>query len=81
MGRPTTIPTRPRIPGYSYIDLAAIWHLDRHMELRAGVNNVLDKDPPVLPENDISGNAGPSNSFRTYDLLGRQLFVAFTAKF
>jgi hypothetical protein len=45
------------------------------------VNKVLDKDPPVLPEADISGNADPSNSFQTYDLLGRNMYVAFTAKF
>ena len=69
-GPPYDDPYQARNPGYSYIDLAAIWHLDRHMELRAGVNNALDKDPPVLPENDISGNAGPSNSFQTYDLFG-----------
>ena len=30
---------------------------------------------------DISGFSGPANSFGTYDYLGRQLFVAFTAKF
>jgi iron complex outermembrane receptor protein len=70
-----------RIPGYSYIDLSTVWHVNQHLELRAGVNNVLDKDPPVLPEGDISGTAGGANSFQTYDLLGRQLFVAFTTKF
>ena len=70
-----------RIPGYSYLDVAAIYHLDRNLELRAGVNNVLDKSPPVIPEDDISGAAGASNSFQAYDLLGRQIYVAFTAKF
>jgi iron complex outermembrane receptor protein len=80
-GAPYYDPYNARIPGYSYIDLAAIWHVDHNIELRAGVNNVLDKDPPVLPENDISGAAGPSNSFQTYDLLGRQIYVAFTAKY
>jgi len=74
-------PYNARIPGYSYIDLAAIWHVNQHLELRAGVNNVLDKDPPVLPEADISGSGGAANSFPTYDLLGREIFVAFTAKF
>jgi hypothetical protein len=41
----------------------------------------LDKDPPLIPSGDISGNSGPANSYPTYDYLGRQLFVAFTAKF
>jgi hypothetical protein len=45
------------------------------------VNNVLDKDPPVIPEADISSNSGAANSYLTYDTLGRTIFVAFTAKF
>jgi len=45
------------------------------------VSNVLDKDPPIIPSLDISGNAGPANSFDAYDYLGRQVFAAFTLKF
>jgi len=70
-----------RIPGYSYLDLTAIWHATHNLELRAGVQNALDKDPPLVPSLDITANAGASNSWGAYDLLGRQLFVAFTAKF
>jgi iron complex outermembrane recepter protein len=70
-----------RIPGYSYLDLTAVWHALSNLELRAGVNNVLDKDPPLIPSGDISGNSGPANSYPTYDYLGREIFVAFTAKF
>jgi iron complex outermembrane recepter protein len=33
----------------SYLDLSAIWTLNKNLELRAGVNNVLDRDPPVVP--------------------------------
>jgi iron complex outermembrane recepter protein len=80
-GPPYYDPYNARIPGYSYFDLAASWHLDRFIELRVGANNVLDKDPPVLPENEISGAAGASNSFQTFDLMGRQIYAAFTAKF
>jgi iron complex outermembrane receptor protein len=74
-------PYNARIPGYSYLDLAAIWHVQQHLELRAGVNNVLDKDPPVVPEADISSNSGAANSYLAYDTLGRNIYVAFTAKF
>jgi iron complex outermembrane receptor protein len=70
-----------RIPGYSYLDLTAVWHAMRSLELRAGVTNLLDKDPPLIPSGDISANSGPANSYPAYDYLGRQLFVAFTAKF
>jgi outer membrane receptor protein involved in Fe transport len=49
------------------------------VQVRAGVNNVFDKDPPIVSSNIAA--AGAANSFPTYDQLGRQLFLAFTAKF
>ena len=70
-----------RIPGYSYLDLTAVWHVMKQLELRAGVSNVLDKDPPIVPSYDITANSGPANSFAAYDYLGREVFLAFTAKF
>jgi iron complex outermembrane receptor protein len=69
-----------RIQGYSYLDLTAVWHAMKGLDIRAGVQNLLDKDPPVVPSLDITGFSGPANSYATYDYLGRQLFVAFTAK-
>jgi iron complex outermembrane recepter protein len=70
-----------RIPNYNYLDLSAIWKVYSGIELRAGVNNAFDKDPPFVPSGDISGTAGNVNSYPTYDLLGRELYVAFRAKF
>ena len=69
------------IPGYSYLDLTAAWHALSQLEVRAGVTNVFDKDPPIVPSSDISGNSGPANSWPAYDYLGRQIFISFTAKF
>jgi len=66
------------IPGYSYIDLTAEYRVYKGISVRAGVTNLFDKDPPILPQNEIS----PAfNSYPTYDILGRQLFMAFNAKF
>jgi iron complex outermembrane recepter protein len=59
--------------------LAATWHAYKGIEIRAGINNVLDKDPPLVTSEITSG--GANNTYETYDTLGRQLFVAFTAKF
>jgi len=68
-----------RIGDYSYIDLSGAWQFDDHVELRAGVTNVFDLDPPILDDG-ITGSGTP-NTFNTYDLLGRSLFVAVTGKF
>jgi len=68
-----------RIPNYSYFDLAATLEVWRNIEFRAGVNNVLDKSPPVI-SSELTGSGSP-NTYPTYDELGRNLFIAFTAKF
>jgi iron complex outermembrane receptor protein len=67
------------LPSISYLDLTASWNVWKNLELRAGVNNLLDKDPPLATFEITSG--GAANTYSTYDNLGRQLFVAFTAKF
>jgi len=69
-----------QLPNMSYLDLSAIYNVYEGITLRAGVNNVLDKDPPIIATN-FSGGAGTPNAFPSYDLLGRQAFVGFTAKF
>ena len=68
-----------RLPTYNYLDLSATWVITKGVELRGGINNVLDKDPPLITSEIVSG--GAANTFETYDTLGRQVFVAFTAKF
>lgn len=73
-------PILTHIPNYSYLDLSAILRVTTTIEIRAGINNVFDKDPPFLPSGDISGAAGGLNTYPTYDLLGREIFVAFRAK-
>ena len=74
-------PLSARIPNYSYLDLSATWKFLPGMELRVGANNLFDKDPPFIASGDISAASGNVNSFPTYDLLGREVFVSFTAKF
>jgi outer membrane receptor for ferrienterochelin and colicin len=69
-----------RIPSYSYLDLSAVWKVWGGIELTGGINNVFDKAPPLLPSLDIT-IVGTPNTFPAYDVVGRQLFVAFRAKF
>jgi iron complex outermembrane receptor protein len=68
-----------KIPSYNYLDLEATWNVNKILQIRAGANNVLDKDPPILDTSIVSG--GAANTYSTYDMFGRQLFVAFTARF
>jgi iron complex outermembrane recepter protein len=67
------------IPAYNYLDLEATWNVNKILQIRAGANNVLDKDPPVVDSFIVAG--GAANTYSTYDMFGRQLFLAFTAKF
>jgi iron complex outermembrane receptor protein len=67
------------IPSYSYLDLEATWNVNSMLQIRAGANNILDKDPPVINSDIVSG--GAANTYSIYDMFGRQLFVAFSAKF
>ncbi|MGH8133902.1 MAG: hypothetical protein ACRETP_11850, partial [Steroidobacteraceae bacterium] len=68
-----------RIPSFSYLDFSGSWTIPRtNIELRAGVNNLTDKDPPLIG---VAISPGGQNTYPTYDLFGRQVFVAFTAKF
>jgi outer membrane receptor protein involved in Fe transport len=67
------------IPAYSYLDLSATWKLKDTLEFRAGVNNLLDKDPPIVTSEIVAG--GAANTYETYDTLGRQIFLGVTAKF
>jgi len=70
---------RAKMPSVSYIDLGATWSVSKILQVRGGINNLLDKDPPISPNDIISG--GAPNYYEFYDGLGRQVFLAVTAKF
>jgi outer membrane receptor protein involved in Fe transport len=67
-----------RIGSYSYLDLALTYHALKNLEIRGGVNNITDKDPPVIP---VTIQPPGANTYSAYDQLGRELFIAFTAHF
>ena len=62
-----------------YIDLAATWKATKMLSVRAGVNNLFDRDPPLV--NSLVSGSGTPNTYPAYDLLGRKFFVALTANF
>jgi outer membrane receptor protein involved in Fe transport len=66
-----------------YLDFALAWNVNKTFTLRAGINNIFDRDPPIvtntLADPSIFGNG---NTFpQMYDTLGRLVFVNAVAKF
>jgi iron complex outermembrane receptor protein len=71
-----------RLPQFNYLDLTASYAVNKTVSLMVGVNNVLDKDPPLLsttafPTAFVNGNTYVG----TYDTLGRFLFANVTLNF
>jgi outer membrane receptor protein involved in Fe transport len=60
----------------NWFDLALTARVGQKLNLRMGVNNIFDKDPP-LSELGANGNTYP----QTYDSLGRYMFAGFTVDF
>ena len=57
----------------NYFDLAANWAVTEKASILLGINNVLDKDPPL---SSAVGTTGNGNTFpQTYDALGRWIFL------
>ena len=75
---PTYDHLNAKIPSVSYFDLSASWQISKELELRAGMANLLDTDPPIV-SNLITGTGTP-NTYNSYDLLGRSVYAAITAK-
>jgi iron complex outermembrane recepter protein len=57
----------------SFMDLAANWAVTEKASVLLGINNVLDKDPPL---SSAVGTTGNGNTYpQTYDALGRWIFM------
>ena len=80
-----TLSTDANIPAISYFDLAATYKCKDRYTIRAGVNNVLDKSPPLVDQSSFGISAPPfgnGNTYpQTYDPLGREIFLGLTADF
>ena len=61
-------------------DLFGSWNFNDHLQLRAGIENVFDQDPPIVGAAPPAVSAaGQTDS--VYDTLGRRFFLGLTAKF
>lgn len=65
------------IDGFSYFDVSGTYYINDNYRVTAGIDNLFDKKPPVIGDNDVQANTYPS----TYDVFGRTYSVNFTASF
>ena len=66
--------TTPGVDAFHYFDLFGDWKLNGAVSFKAGINNLLDKDPPQVGSTPGTTHAG------TYDIYGRQYFVGVNVK-
>ncbi|MEJ0085626.1 MAG: TonB-dependent receptor [Pseudomonadota bacterium] len=68
--------TNPTLPKRSYFDLSFTYDIGDKAEVYAGVNNLLDEDPPI-----VAGFGGYGNTFpATYDYAGMTVFLGVNIK-
>ncbi|MEM9740963.1 MAG: TonB-dependent receptor, partial [Pseudomonadota bacterium] len=65
------------IDGQHYFDVGGSYDVNDNLTLTAGIDNLLDEDPPILGDNQEQANTYPA----TYDVFGRTFFVRATARF
>lgn len=65
----------------SYFDLSAAYTLRDGVDLRLGVNNIFDKDPPLTTTAAIEDGGNGNTYPQFYDATGRYLFGAITVAF
>ena len=73
---------RNSVPAFLYLNPSASYRFrlsgDRSVELFAAVNNLLDKDPPMIPSGAAGGINESSTNGQFYDVVGR--FFRFGAR-
>ena len=67
----------------NYLDFQASYALTKKMSLSFGINNLLDKDPPLASGNAIpAAGAANGNTFpQVFDSNGRYIYLNLTARF
>jgi outer membrane receptor protein involved in Fe transport len=76
-------PGHTKVAAQDYFDVAAAVRLRQGLEFRAGVNNLLDRQPPLIVSNSAAGD-GPFNGNTYpawYDPLGRYIFASVAVLF
>jgi outer membrane receptor protein involved in Fe transport len=79
---PFTQDGNDRLPSQSYFDIAMTYTIGDHYQFRLGVNNVLDREPPVVGADVCPAVICSGNTYsQVYDALGRYIFAGVTLNF
>ena len=70
-----------RIAAYSYFDLAGTYEMFDAVEVRWGINNVFDRNPPVIAAGLLSSFGNGNTYPGVYDPMGRLLYLGMTVEF
>ncbi|WP_375383504.1 TonB-dependent receptor domain-containing protein [uncultured Sphingomonas sp.] len=71
-----------RLGATSYFDLSVAVSVAKRFTLRGGVNNLLDRDPPLTASAASTGQTSNGAFFAgMYDALGRYIFAGISARF
>jgi iron complex outermembrane recepter protein len=65
------------IGAYDVFDLAFAFNVNDNLTLNMGVNNLFDKEPPILGDNQEQANTYPN----VYDVIGRDYFISANLRF
>lgn len=65
------------IGSYDLFDLAFAFNVNDNLTINMGVNNLFDKSPPIIGDNQEQANTYPG----TYDVLGRDFFISANLRF
>jgi outer membrane receptor protein involved in Fe transport len=68
----------PPVEAVSYFDLDAGWSINNRLRLLVGIDNLFDRDPPIVNQS-VAG--GYQTDIYTYDIIGRRFFAQVKAKF
>jgi iron complex outermembrane recepter protein len=66
-----------RIGAYNLFDLAFSVNAGDHLTINMGVNNLFDKNPPIMGSNAEQANTYPG----TFDVIGRDFFISANLRF
>ncbi|GAC33339.1 TonB-dependent receptor domain-containing protein [Paraglaciecola polaris] len=66
-----------KIDGESYFNTSASYYFNDNYRVTAGIDNLFDKEPPILGDNAQQANTYPA----TYDVFGRTYYINVTATF